>query len=141
MAKITLLPENETQPAGNTRPLMINIKNKEQLYSLYMPYLKNAGIFVPGTLFAPPGSPQGTVPPLPPPGSRIMMILTLPEETHRNTVSGKVAWVTYAQTSLGAVPGVGVHFDDATANKQLRDKIEKLLAGIIGKSDARTMTI
>ena len=70
-----------------------------------------------------------------------MMILTLPEDTHRNTVSGKVAWVTYAQTSSGAFPGVGVHLDDATANRQLRDKIEKLLAGILGKSDVRTMTL
>lgn len=140
MPKITLLPESETQAAGNTRPLIIKIEKREQLYQLYMPSLKNAGLFIPGTLFG--GQPPmggGAV--LPPPGSKIMMLVTLPDDPNRNAVSGKVAWVTATPSPTGGMTGVGVHFDDAVANKQLRDKIEKMLAGVIGKSDVRTMTL
>lgn len=140
MPKITLLPESETQPAGNTRPLMMKIEKREQLYQLYMPSLKNAGLFIPGTLFG--GQPPlGAGAALPPPGSKIMMLVNLPDDPTRNAVSGKVIWVTSQPTTTGGMTGVGVHFDDAVANKQLRDKIEKMLAGILGKSEVRTMTL
>ena len=140
MPKITLMPESETQPSGNTRPLMMKIEKREQLYQLYMPSLKNAGMFIPGTLFGG-QAPSGAGATLPPPGSKIMMLVTLPDDPTRNAVSGKVAWITSQASPAGGMTGVGVHFDDAVANKQLRDKIEKLLAGVIGKSEVRTMTM
>lgn len=136
MFKITLLPKNETEPATSLRPLMVSLKSKDQLYSFYMPNLKNAGLFVPVTSFG-----QGGVASLPPPNSKIMMLLSLPDDSVKNTVTGKVVWISYANTALGAQSGVGVHFDDTEANKMLRDKIEKILAGILGKSEQRTMTI
>lgn len=136
MAKITLLPAAETQPTTNARPLMISIKNRDTLYSFYMPSLKNAGLFVPAASFGAAGAAA-----IPPPGSKIMMLLNLPDDPVKNTVLGKVAWITYVNTTLGTVAGVGVHFDETDANKMLRDKIEKLLAGVLGKSDVRTMTM
>ena len=136
MAKITLLPEADTKATASVRPLMVNVKTKEMLYSCYMPNLKNAGLFVSAGSFGPNGASA-----LPPPGSKIMMLLTLLDDPNKNTVTGKVCWMSFAPTSLGAPAGVGVHFDENEANKILRDKIEKQLAGILGKSDVRTMTM
>jgi type IV pilus assembly protein PilZ len=136
MAKITLLPEIETKSVANARPLMVNVKSRDMLYSCYMPNLINAGLFVQAASFGPNGASS-----LPPPGSRIMMLLTLPDDPQRNTVTGKVCWMSFVQTSLGAQAGVGVHFDENDANKLVRDKIEKMLAGILGKSETRTMTV
>ena len=135
MAKITLLSESETKPLNNVRPLIVSIKTKEQLYSCYMPYLKNGGMFVFAVSF---GS-QSTS--LPPPGSKIMILMNLPDDAMKKTVQGKVCWVTAVPTTLGAHAGVGVHFDDNDANRQLRDQIEKLLAGYLGKSETRTQTV
>lgn len=135
MAKITLLPEIETKPIGSARPLIVNVKSKEMLYSCYMPGLKNAGLFVSAASFGPNGASA-----LPPPGSKIMMLLTLLDDPNKNTVTGKVCWMSFTPTSLGAPAGVGVRFDENESNKMVRDKIEKQLAGILGKSDVRTMT-
>lgn len=135
MAKITLLPESETKPRESTRPLMMALKDKGQLYSLYMPFLVNGGIFVPAQSF---GASAGQ---LPPPGSKLMILMNLPDDAMKKTVTGKVAWVSLSQTALGAVAGVGVQFEDTDANRQLRNQIENLLAGILGKSEQRTQTV
>jgi type IV pilus assembly protein PilZ len=135
MAKITLLPESETKPREGARPLMMALKEKGQLYSLYMPFLINGGIFVPAQSFGASASQ------LPSPGSKLMILLNLPEDSMKKTVTGKVVWVTLSPTALGAVAGVGVQFEDTEANRQLRIQIENLLAGILGKSEQRTQTV
>lgn len=135
MAKINLLPENEIKPVVGARPLIMMIKTKEMLYSLYMPQLINGGLFIPAASF---GSSAGN---LPPPGSKIMMLLNLPDDAAKKTVTGKVCWVSPAQTALGAQSGVGMQLEDTEANRQLRIQIEMLLMGILGKSETRTQTI
>ena len=93
-----------------------------------MPKLKNGGLFL--------VSPQM----IPNIGSKVNLLLTLPEETSKNTVTGVVVWVSHQQTAMGGQAGFGIHFDDNASNKALKDKIEKQLAGILGKSEQRTMT-
>ena len=135
MAKITLVPESESKAITNVRPLIVNIKNKDMLYSCYMPFLKNGGIFVLASSLGPQQNP------LPPPGSKIMILLNLPDDPMKKTIQGKVCWVTATSTALGAHPGFGVHFDDNDAGRQLKDQIEKMLAGWLGKSETRTQTV
>ena len=129
MSKITLVKEEDLKPS-TTRPLIVTLKSKDQLYSYYMPQLKNGGIFLPSS----PGAPT------PNQGSKINLLLSLPDETAKNTVTGTVVWVNWQPTAMGAQAGCGIHFDDTPSNKVLRDKIEKQLAGILGKSEQRTMT-
>lgn len=134
-SKISLLPLGEIEPTGKPQPLMIAIKSKEQLYSFYMPQLLNGGLFIPTTSFG-----QAAAKGLPPPRSKIMLLLTLLDDPQRKTIQGEVSWIAHAPTTLGAHAGVGIHFEDNEASRQLKVQIENALAGILGKSDVRTQT-
>lgn len=125
---LQLTPTEELTPAATTRPIMFEIKDKNQLYIFYMPFLQHGGIFVPTAQ-------------CPAPGSKALALLTLPGDPAKKTVSGKVCWVTPPAAQMGVASGIGIHFDDNDGNRMLRDQIEKMLAGILGKSDARTQTM
>lgn len=128
MSTIRLLAEPEvTAPAG-VRPLLFEIKEKSQLYSFYMPFLKNGGLFVPHKNHMAPNA-------------KISLILTLPSDPVKKTVMGKVCWITPPEALMGVIQGVGVHFDDNEQNRLLKIQIENLLGGILGHSETRTMTI
>jgi Tfp pilus assembly protein PilZ len=139
-AKITLMNENEIKPNNTSRPLMMAIKTKDQLYSLYMWQLINGGLFIPAATFAPAGSAPGVVPNLPTPGSKFMMMLTLLDDNLKKPVTGTVVWVNTKPSTLAAA-GVGIHFEGNDANRQLKVQIENQLAGILGKSETRTQTM
>ena len=125
---IRLLPEAETNPSLAPKPIMFDIKDKSQLYSFYMPFAKTGGIFIPSANHVPPGS-------------KVLILLTLPEDKTKKTVSGKVAWITPPNAHMGIAQGVGIVFDDNDANRALKIQIENSLAGILGKTEQRTQTI
>ena len=127
---ITLLPPNETTPTNSPRPLMFEIKDRNQLYSFYMAQLRFGGIFIP------------TQKPMEfPPGSKALILLTLLDEKGKKTITGKVCWQTPQGAPLGVLPGIGIAFDENEANKALKNQIETILTGILGKSDIRTQTL
>lgn len=125
---IKLLPDAETTPTGTPKPVMFEIKDKGQLYSYYMPFIKTGGIFIPN------GQHMS-------PGSKILILLNLPDDKTKKTVSGRVAWTTPQNAHMGVVQGIGIAFDDNEANKSLKIQIENALAGILGKTDQRSQTI
>lgn len=115
--------------AGGARQgiLSLNIKDKAQLYSAYMPYLRNGGIFVP--------TPKRYFI-----GDEVFLLLTLPESNERLPVAGKVVWVTPPGAQGARVAGIGVHFSDSAEGEAIKGKIETILAGTLN-ADKPTQTM
>ena len=115
--------------AGGARQgiLSLAVKDKAQLYSAYMPYLKSGGIFVPTAkrYFL---------------GDEVFLLLTLPESTERLPVAGKVIWVTPTGAQGNRTAGIGVQFADSNEGETVKGKIETLLAGTLN-ADKPTHTM
>ncbi|WP_415358076.1 PilZ domain-containing protein [Halioglobus sp. Uisw_031] len=105
--------------------LSLTIKDKAVLYSAYMPFLDNGGLFVP----------TNKVYSL---GDEVFMLLTLMDESEKIPISGKVVWVTPLGAQGNRIAGIGVQFSeqDVSANA----KIENHLAGTLS-SDRPTHTM
>lgn len=109
-----------TPTAGGARQgiLSLAVKDKAQLYSAYMPYLKHGGIFVP--------TPKRYFL-----GDEVFLLLTLPESSERLPVAGKVVWVTPTGAQGNRTAGIGVQFADTQEGETVKGKIETLLAGTL----------
>jgi type IV pilus assembly protein PilZ len=105
--------------------LSLTIKDKAVLYSAYMPFLTNGGLFVPTN------KPYDI-------GDEVFMLLTLMDEPEKIPIAGKVVWVTPWGAQGNRTAGIGVQFSaqDAAANS----KIENHLAGSLS-SDRPTHTM
>ena len=111
------------------RPSVIQlaIKEKAALYAAYIPLFSEGGIFIPT-------SREYKL------GDDIYVLLSLPDDTQRYPVAGKVAWVTPAKASANRTQGVGILFPKDEKSKALKTKIEELLGGHLG-TDRPTQTI
>ncbi len=109
-----------TPTAGGARQgiLSLAVKDKAQLYSAYMPYLKHGGIFVP--------TPKRYFL-----GDEVFLLLTLPESNERLPVAGKVVWVTPTGAQGNRTAGIGVQFAETQEGETVKGKIETLLAGTL----------
>ncbi len=116
-----------SDPRHNSRNgiLSLTIKDKAVLYSAYMPFLTNGGLFVPTN------KPYDI-------GDEVFMLLTLMDEPEKIPIAGKVVWVTPWGAPGNRPAGIGVQFSaqDAAANS----KIENHLAGSLS-SDRPTHTM
>ena len=102
-------------PAG-PRPTVIQLvfREKGALYAAYMPVFSDGGVFVPTTR-------EYKL------GEDIYLLLSLPEDSQRYPVAGKVGWITPANASGGRTQGVGVRFPTDEKTRALRLKIEEML--------------
>ena len=73
-------------------------------------------------------------------GDDVYVLLSLPDDTQRYPVAGKVAWVTPAQAAGGRAQGVGISFPKDEKSKALKLKIEEILGASLG-SDRPTQTL
>lgn len=103
--------------------LSLTIKEKSALYTAYMPFLKNGGIFVPTNRAYKVGD-------------EIYLILTLMDDTNKYPVAGKVAWITPAGANHNKTQGVGVHLPADESGTRLRVRIEEILGAALGSSRA-----
>jgi type IV pilus assembly protein PilZ len=116
---------NDTRQNSRNGILSVTIKDKAVLYSAYMPFLENGGLFVPtNKAYAL--------------GDEVFMLLTLMDEAEKVPIAGKVVWVTPRGAQGNRTAGIGVQFSeqDAAANA----KIENHLAGSLD-SDRPTHTM
>ncbi|GAB3314298.1 PilZ domain-containing protein [Haliea atlantica] len=116
---------NDAVAGGRNGILSLTIKDKAVLYSAYMPFINNGGLFVPTNK-----SYQL--------GDEVFMLLTLMDEPEKIPISGRVVWVTPRGAQGNRTAGIGVQFSeqDAVANS----KIENHLAGSL-HSDRPTHTM
>ena len=106
--------------AAAARPAVIQLvfREKGALYAAYIPMLTDGGLFVPTTR-------EYRL------GDDIYLLMSLPEDTQRFPVAGKVAWITPANASGGRTQGVGVRFPNDEKSRQLKIKIEEVLGTTI----------
>lgn len=115
--------------APATRPSVIQlaIKEKAALYAAYIPLFAEGGIFIPTTR-------DYRL------GDDVYVLLTLPDDTQRYPVAGKVAWITPAKAAGGRAQGVGIQFPKDEKSLALKLKIEEILGPHLS-SDRSTQTI
>ena len=106
--------------------LSLAVKDKATLYSAYMPFVKNGGLFIPTN------SNYRL-------GDEVFMLLNLMGEDEKLPVAGKVIWVTPKGAQGKRTAGIGVQFSDQDRG-QTQKKIETYLAGAIaGDKPTHTM--
>ena len=127
-----------TTPLGNTTTLgarapsrpgvvQLAIKERPALYASYMPFLDGGGLFVPTT------RPANL-------GDEVYLILQLLDDPNKTPVTGKVVWITPADTP-GRQQGIGVQFSKDQGGEQARTRIENLLGGALATTHRQTHTI
>lgn len=112
-------------PGGQSGILSLTIKDKAILYSAYMPFIKNGGLFIPT-------SKDYKL------GDEIFLLLSLMEEPEKIPVAGKVIWITPKGAQGNRSAGIGVQFSDQDDTPRVT--IEKYLAGSL-ESDRPTHTM
>ena len=115
--------------AATARPSVVQlaIKEKAALYAAYIPLFKEGGVFIPTARDYKLGD-------------DVYVLLTLPEDTQRYPVAGKVAWVTPGRAAGNRTQGVGVRFPSDEKSRLLKIKIEEILGAHLA-SDRPTQTI
>ena len=116
-------------PTATARPSVIQlaIKEKGALYAAYIPLFKEGGVFIPTAR-------EYQL------GADVYVLMTLPEDTQRYPIAGKVAWVTPARAAGNRTQGVGVRFPNDEKSRLLKLKIEEILGSHLA-SDRPTQTI
>ena len=107
--------------------LSLSLKDTNSLYSAYMPFVKNGGIFV--------QTPKRYAL-----GDEVFLLLSLPESAERLPVAGKVIWSTPAGAQGNRVSGIGIQFPDGSDGEMVRNQIERTLTGKVN-SDKPTFTM
>lgn len=115
--------------ANSARPsvMQLAIKEKAALHAAYIPFFTDGGIFVPTTR-------EYKL------GEHVYVLLTLPEDTQRYPVAGRVAWITPARAGNNRAQGIGIHFPKDEKSHLLKLKIEEILGVAVG-SERSTQTV
>lgn len=115
--------------AGGARQgiLSLAIKDKGALYNAYMPYVRGGAIFVP-------------TPKRYSLGDEVFILLSLLDEKERLPVAGKVIWLTPTGAQGNRAAGIGVQFAETVEGETVKNKIETMLAGMLG-ADKPTHTM
>lgn len=100
----------------NQGVLSFSLKDKNALYTSYMPFVKNGGIFIPTTR-------EYEM------GAEIFMLLNLMSETERYPINGKVVWKTPIGSDGYRSAGIGIQFSEKDI--AVKSRIETYLAGLI----------
>lgn len=124
-------PGQPATPSPNSaaRPSVVQlaIKEKAALYAAYIPLFKEGGVFIPT-------SREYQL------GADVYVLMTLPDDTQRYPIAGKVAWVTPPRAAGNRTQGVGVRFPNDEKSRLLKLKIEEILGAHLA-SDRPTQTI
>jgi type IV pilus assembly protein PilZ len=94
------------------KPISLAIKDLKVLYTAYMPFLVNGGLFIPTKKSFEMGE-------------MIPLMISLMDDPTKYAVEGKVIWITPINTH-GRTPGIGVQFNGDKA-AILSKQIEKIL--------------
>ena len=129
MAELPQDPSISLNIPAPSRPsvLSLSIREKSALFSAYMPFLKNGGIFVPTNKTYSLGE-------------EIYVILTLLDDPSKYPIAGKVAWVTPSGAGNNKSQGIGVHFPSDESGVRVRLRVEEVLGSSI-RSVRATHTI
>ena len=97
------------------------IRSKSALYAAWMPLLKHGGIFLPSNR-------SHSL------GEDVLILLTLLDDPNKIPLQGNVAWINPAHSAGNRPQGIGVQLHDGEVARELRKKVEGLLAGALQSS-------
>jgi type IV pilus assembly protein PilZ len=97
--------------------LSLTIRDIGSLYTAYMPFIKNGGLFIPTTKHYRLGD-------------EVFLVLSLLDGKEKLPVAGKVVWITPSSAVGNRTAGIGVRFSDMDKGATRR-KIETLLANLL----------
>ena len=126
MSTAELPLNNNTKSSARPGVLSLVIKDRNALYTAYMPFLKGGGLFIPSNKSYRLGD-------------EVFMLLTLMDSKEKIPVAGHVVWITPQDAPRGRAPGIGIQFSAKDADVA-RNKIEALLLGQL-QSDRATHTM
>lgn len=106
--------------------ISFSITDRGALYSSYMSFVQNGGVFVPTNRNYEMGD-------------KVFMLLRLMDDHSIVTVNGSVVWVTPTGAQGNKAPGIGVQFSEED-NGATKDSIEQHLAAALqGERPTQTM--
>lgn len=111
------MAEEGSGGSGRQGILPVSIKDKNNLYSAYMPFVANGGLFIPTTHAYSLGD-------------EVFILLSLMDESEKIPVVGRVVWITPRGAQGNRTAGVGLQFKERGGG-QARNKIETYLAGVL----------
>lgn len=94
------------------------IRSKAALYAAWIPLLKGGGIFLPS-------SRPHTL------GEEVLILLSLLDDPNKLPLHGTVAWINPAHATGNRPQGIGVQLHDSEAGRELKKRVEALLAGAL----------
>jgi len=97
------------------------VRSKAALYAAWIPLLKGGGIFLPSNR-------SHSL------GEEVLILLTLLDDPNKIPLQGTVAWINPAHTTGNLPQGIGVQLSDSEAARELKKKVEGLLAGALQSS-------
>lgn len=100
--------------------LNLALKDVDELYACYMPFLKHGGLFIPTRK-------QFSL------GDDVFVLLELMGETDKIPLTAKVVWVSPIGSTGHRRPGIGVEFPE-DISENLVAKIETHLAGLLSSN-------
>ena len=126
---LTPRPLSASPVSASARPSVVQlaIKEKAALYAAYIPLFTEGGVFIPT-------SRDYKL------GDDVYVLMTLPDDSQRYPVAGKVAWITPARAAGSRTQGVGIRFPSDEKSRLLKIKIEEILGAHLA-SDRPTQTI
>lgn len=103
---------------GSVRNGILNlaIKDEHALYSSYMPFVKNGGLFI---------STRKNYSL----GDEVFILLDLMDEPERIPLTGRVVWITPKGMGASRKEGVGIQLNER--HSSIIDKFETYLAGLL----------
>ena len=109
--------------ASSTRPgvFTLVIRSKSALYASWIPVLKGGGIFLPSNR-------SHSL------GEEVLILLSLLDDPNKIPLQGVVAWINPAHATGNRPQGIGVQLHDSEAGRELRKRVEGLLAGALQSS-------
>jgi len=114
------------EPISKKNTLALSITDKNDLYTAYMPFVINGGLFISSNLAYEMGQ-------------DVSILLTLMTESEPLAISAKVIWTTPPHSDSYRPSGIGIQFCN-NDNGNVRNKIETYLAGTL-MSDRSTFTM
>ena len=121
------MAETNVTPIRRPDVISLNLKGKSALYAAWMPLLKGGGLFMQSTK-------DHKL------GDEILLVLTFLDEGTKIPLSGTVAWINPPHAQGNRPQGVGIRLPDTDVGKELKKKIEGILAPV-AKSDRATHTL
>lgn len=126
-ATTTLGTDAKVVPSKRPDVISLNLKGKSALYAAWLPLLKGGGLFMQT-------SKQHQL------GDEVLVVLTFLDEPMKFPLTSKVVWINPAHAIGNRPQGIAIQLPDNDTGRELKKKIEGLLAPVV-KSDRATYTM